>query len=43
MAAKVWHFWVAFPLVAGTALAIVALIVGYLVKVVGSKAPRADR
>ena len=43
LAAKVWHYWVAFPLVAGAALAVVALIVGYLVKVVGAKAPRADR
>lgn len=43
LAAKVWHYWVAFPLVAGAALAVVALIVGYLVRVVGAKAPRADR
>lgn len=41
--AVVWHWWIAFPLVAGAALAILALIAGYLVKVVGARPPRADR
>ena len=39
-AAKVWHYWVAFPLVAGAVLGIVALVVGYLVKVTSAKYPR---
>lgn len=38
--AKVWHYWVAFPLVAGAVLGIVALVVGYLVKVTSAKYPR---
>jgi len=40
LAAKVWHYWVAFPLVALAAGAIIALIVGYLVKVTGARYPR---
>lgn len=42
-AAQVWHYWIAFPLVAGAALAIVALVAGYIVKVVGAKPPRSSR
>jgi hypothetical protein len=40
LATKVWHYWVAFPLVAGAVLGIVALVVGYLVKVTSAKYPR---
>jgi len=40
LAAKVWHYWVAFPLVALALGAIIALIVGYLVKVTGARYPR---
>jgi hypothetical protein len=40
LTAKVWHYWVAFPLVAGAVLGIVALLVGYLVKVTSAKYPR---
>lgn len=43
VSAEVWHYWIAFPLVAAGGLAIVWLIVGYLVKVVGAKPPRSDR
>jgi len=40
LAAKVWHYWLAIPLLALPVLACVGLIVGYLVKVVGAKYPR---
>jgi hypothetical protein len=40
LAAKVWHYWVAFPLVALALGAIIALVVGYLVKVTGARYPR---
>ena len=36
---RVWHFWIAVPLVAGAILFGVALIVGYLTKVVKPKYP----
>jgi hypothetical protein len=39
-AAKVWHYWVAFPLIAMGVLLLVALVVGYLVKVTAAKYPR---
>jgi hypothetical protein len=40
LAAKVWHYWVAFPLVGGGIMATLALGVGYLVKVVSHRYPR---
>ena len=40
LAAKVWHYWLAIPLIAAVVLVIVALVIGYLVKVVGPKYPR---
>ena len=30
---KLWHYWIAWALVIGTVLTLVALVVGYLVKV----------
>jgi len=39
-AAKVWHYWVAFPLIAAGVIGIVALVGGYLVKVTSAKYPR---
>jgi hypothetical protein len=39
-AAKPWVYWLAFLLVAGAALMIIALFVGYLIKVVAAKYPR---
>ena len=39
LAAQVWHFWIALPLVAGAVLFGVATIVGYLMKVVRPKYP----
>ena len=40
LAAKVWHYWVAFPLVALAVATIIALVIGYLVKVTGARYPR---
>jgi hypothetical protein len=39
-AAKPWIYWLAPLLVLGAALALVAILVGYLVKVVAAKYPR---
>jgi hypothetical protein len=39
-AAKPWIYWLAPVLVLAAALAIIALIVGYLIKVVAAKYPR---
>jgi hypothetical protein len=39
LAAKVWHYWIAVPLVAGTVLATVMTIVGYLKKVQSPRYP----
>lgn len=39
LAAKVWHYWIAVPLVGGAVLAIIATIVGYLKKVQSLKYP----
>ncbi|HEV3352025.1 MAG TPA: hypothetical protein VG076_03825 [Acidimicrobiales bacterium] len=39
-AAKPWIYWLAFLLVLGAALMIIALAVGYVIKVVAAKYPR---
>ena len=39
-AAKVWHYWVAPPLVAGGLFLAISLGVGYLKKVSAHRAPR---
>jgi hypothetical protein len=39
-AAKPWTYWLAPLLVLGTVLALVALMVGYVVKVVAARYPR---
>jgi hypothetical protein len=39
LAAKVWHYWIALPLVGGGVLGVIALIVGYLKKVQSLKYP----
>jgi hypothetical protein len=40
LAAKVWHYWISIPLVAGGILLLVALLVGYIVRVVAPRYPR---
>ena len=39
-AAKPWIYWLAPVLVLGAVLAVIAIFVGYLIKVVGAKYPR---
>jgi hypothetical protein len=38
-AAKVWHYWIAVPLVFGGVVMLAATVVGYLNKVVRPKYP----
>ncbi len=40
LAAQPWHWWLALPLAALGVLALIAAIVGYLVKVTAPKYPR---
>ena len=40
LAAKVWHYWISVALVGAIALVIVALGIGYLIKVTSQKYPR---
>jgi len=40
LAAKVWHAWIAYPLVAATLAAGGALIAGYIRKVVRPRYPK---
>lgn len=39
-AAQVWHYWLGAALAGGAILAVIATIVGYLVKVTSTKYPR---
>jgi hypothetical protein len=39
LAAQVWHFWIGVALVLGSILTVLALTVGYLVKVVKPQFP----
>lgn len=40
LAAQVWHFWIAVPLTIGAVLTVVALIAGYVAKVVAPRYPK---
>jgi hypothetical protein len=37
LAAKVWHYWIAYVLVAAAVLTVLGFILGYIVKVVAPK------
>lgn len=39
-AAKVWHYWLGVAIILATILTLVALAVGYLVKVEAARFPR---
>jgi hypothetical protein len=39
-AAEVWHYWVGVVVAIGTILSVLALVVGYLVKVVAPQYPK---
>ena len=40
LAAQVWHYWLGWAMALGAVLTLVALIVGYLVKVQGPQYPK---
>ena len=40
IAARVWHAWIAFPLFFGAVALVLALVVGYVTKVVAPRYPR---
>jgi len=40
LAAKVWHYWLSFALIIPIVLIVLAIGVGYLVKIVGPKYTR---
>ncbi len=40
LAAEVWHYWLSFFIFGGAILAVVAALIGYLVKVTSNKYPR---
>jgi hypothetical protein len=40
LAAQVWHFWLAVPLVAGAILTVFALVGGYIAKVIAPRFPK---
>ena len=40
LAAQVWHFWLAVPLVLGAILTVFAIIAGYIAKVVAPRFPK---
>jgi hypothetical protein len=40
LAAEVWHYWVGVAVAAATILTVLALVVGYFVKVVGPQYPK---
>jgi hypothetical protein len=39
-AGEVWHYWIAVPLIASGILLVIALVVGYIVRVVAPRYPR---
>ena len=40
LAAEVWHYWIGIAILLPSLLAVVATIIGYLVKVTSNKYPR---
>jgi hypothetical protein len=40
LAGQVWHYWIGVPLAVGAVLAVIATVVGYLVKMSQLKTPR---
>ena len=40
LAAEVWHYWLSFVIFGAAVLAVLAALVGYLVKVTSNKYPR---
>lgn len=42
LAAKIWHWWIAWPITIGAILTVLAVAVGYLVKVSRLRYPPDD-
>ena len=40
LAAKVWHYWISIALLVPILLIVIAVLVGYLIKVIGPRYPR---
>ena len=40
LAAEVWHYWLSFVIFGAAVLAVIATLVGYLVKVTSNKYPK---
>lgn len=40
LAAQVWHFWIAVPLAIGAVMTVLALVAGYVAKVVAPRYPK---
>jgi hypothetical protein len=40
LAAKVWHYWISIALTVPIVLVVIAIVVGYIIKVVGPKYTR---
>ena len=40
LAAQVWHYWLGWAMAIGAVLTLVALIIGYLVRVQGPQYPK---
>jgi hypothetical protein len=40
LAAEVWHFWIGVAVAAATVLTVLAMVVGYLMKVVAPQYPK---
>jgi hypothetical protein len=43
LAAKVWHYWISFAMIGLALVTVVALGIGYVMRVVAPKYPRAPR
>ena len=43
LAAEVWHYWIGWTMAIGAVLTLVALIVGYLLKVQAPQYPKRHR
>jgi hypothetical protein len=43
LAAEVWHYWIGWALAVGAVMTLVALVVGYLVKVQAPQYPKRHR
>ena len=43
LAAEVWHYWLGWAIAIGTVLTVLALVAGYLMKVVAPQYPKRNQ